>query len=491
MKYYITTPLYYVNDEPHIGHAYTNIAADTVARYKRLKGFDLFFLTGTDEHGQKIEREAVKRGIAPQDLADQMVERFKELWKRLSISYTDFIRTTQQRHIEAAKELFKRIYERGDIYKGRYEGPYCVPCESYVKEKICPSCKRECEIVSEETYFFKLSSYKERLISMVEKGELSIEPGNRRIEMQNIIEDGMSDVSITRSTFSWGIPVPIEGAKDIIYVWFEALINYISGIGYPKDKEVFERYWPADLHLVGKDIMRFHTILWPAMLISADISPPKRVFGHGWWTVDGEKMSKSKGNVVNPFEMTDEVGTDGLRYFLLREVPFGSDGDFSKKALVHRLNGDLANDLGNLVFRVIKMAERYLKNRVPDRADGEGLREIAIETAESVDKDMEDLMFHIYLEKVWRFIRECNRYVDYKKPWSLPKERRAPILYNLLESLRIISTLISPVTPNIAESIAQQLGLSPSSFSLVDLEWGGMEPGEKVFVKAPVFMRIE
>ena len=490
MKYYITTPLYYVNDQPHIGHAYTTIAADAIARYKRLKGIDVFFLTGTDEHGQKIEREAQKRGIPAQALANQMMEKYKSLWQLLSISYTDFIRTTDDRHKKAATHLFTILYDKGDIYKGRYEGPYCTPCETFVKERICPDCGRPCEIISEETYFFRLSKYRDQLLSYIQENPNFILPSYRKNEMINLIGEELIDLSITRSTFSWGIPVPIAGQKDVMYVWFEALVNYLTGVGYPDDKEVFERYWPADLHLVGKDILRFHTIIWPVMLIASGLTPPKRVFGHGWWTINEEKMSKSKGNVIDPFEIIDEFGADGFRYFLLREIAFGLDGDFSRKALIHRLNSDLANDLGNLLGRVMKMVVTYTGGMVPERADGEHLRDIALNIVSEIEAEISEIRFQGYLEKVWALVRSANKYVDQKKPWTLKGDSLNPVLYNLLESIRMLSIFLFPIIPNLSVKMANCLGLDEKDLSLIDLKWGGLSPGTRIKYSAPLFMRI-
>lgn len=486
MKYYITTPLYYVNDIPHIGHAYTTIAADVIARYKRQRGYDVLFITGTDEHGQKIEQSAKKKNIEPLELADTTSENFKELWRNLNISYNDFIRTTSERHKRVAKYVFELIYKNGDIYYGEYNGNYCIPCESYIKEKLCPSCGREGIFLSQPTYYFRLSKYKDSLLSYFKENPNFIMPSFRLGEMENIVKDVLFDLSITRKGIKWGIPVPI-GSDDVIYVWFEALTNYLTGASFLEDKEKFEKYWPPDLHLVGKDILRFHTIIWPAMLLACKLPLPKMVFGHGWWKVKDEKMSKSLGNVISPSSLLKDIGSDCLRYFLLRDLPFGLDGEFSYSNLIQRLNSDIANDLGNLITRTLTMAHKYLSGIVPDRADVQELREGAEDVFKNMDADFNNLRFHLYLERVFSFINKCNKYIDREKPWAiLDKDKLQETLYGLLESLRLIASFIAPIMPDASERIKKSLGNPSLGFS-----WGLLSEGIKLSKPFYLFKRKE
>ncbi len=512
-KFYVTTPIYYVNDIPHIGHAYTTISADVMARFRRLSGMRVFFLTGTDEHGQKVEKSASSMNITPKELADRVVVRFKELWKTLNISNDDFIRTTEDRHIRAVTELWQRVARRGDIYLGEYEDWYCTPCESFLTESQladgrCPDCGREVERLREPSYFFRLSRYEKPLLEYIENNPEFIQPDNRRNEIISFIRQGLKDLSISRTSFSWGIPVPGD-PRHVMYVWFDALTNYLTADGWPDRKG----FWPADLHLIGKDILRFHAIYWPAFLMSAGIELPRKVFAHGWWTVEGEKMSKSRGNVVDPFRMAEEFGTDQFRYFLLREVPFGLDGDFSVRALKGRINGELANELGNLLSRTVSMILRYHGGAVPEptpsrlRAELEKkvMALVDVGSDESVYRDMATAMdrvaFHDALSSVWRAIREMNIFVDRARPWSEKDEHtRANILYTLAEGLRIIALYLYPFMPSSSERIWQTLGLKesieevekdPHADISTTARWGGLASGIKVKKTGPLFPRVQ
>ena len=506
--FYITTPIYYPSAKLHIGHAYCTTIADAIARFHRLEGDDVFFLTGSDEHGLKIQQKAEEAGVTPIEYTDKIVAGFQNLWKRLSISNDDFIRTTQKRHERVVQEVFRRIYAKGDIYKGEYKGLYCTPCESYWTEHqldengCCPDCHRPVQEVAEEAYFFKMSKYQDRVLQYIEEHPDFIQPVSRRNEMINFIKQGLDDLCISRTSFNWGIPVPID-PKHVIYVWFDALTNYLTPIGYLDDPEKFHKYWPADLHLVGKEIVRFHTIIWPCILMALDLPLPKKVYGHGWLIVDGDKMSKSKGNVIDPIGLIDEFGADAIRYFLLREINLGQDGNFSRDALIGRINSDLANDLGNLLHRTLSMTLKFQDGVVlapagesdVDRA----LKAEARETVAFFEKNMEDMQLSLTIKKVWAFISRANKYIDETAPWALAKDpakkqELANVLYNLTEALRVISVLISPFLPTTAVRIWQQLGLAQdfASVRTEDIEqWGGVPAGLHVGTPEQLFPRIE
>ncbi len=508
-RFYVTTPIYYVNDVPHIGHAYTTIIADALSRFHKLLGNEVFFLTGTDEHGQKVEKAAAEKSLKPIDWADQVVVRFKKLWEDLNISYDYFIRTTESFHEEGVQKIFRTLQNKGDIYKGIYKGWYCISDELFLPEdvplqegeyKICPDCGKKADIISEECYFFKLSAYRDRLLDFYAKNPTFVRPPSRMNEVVSFVRQGLKDLSITRTTVKWGIPVP-DDPPHTIYVWFDALHNYLTGIGYDWDEELFQKFWPATVHLIGKDILRFHAIFWPAFLMAAEFPLPQMVYGHGWWLRDETKMSKSRGNVLDPYLILNTFGADPLRYFLLREIPIGLDGNFSHEGFIHRANSDLANDLGNLIQRTLTMIQNYFQGTIEDigeeQEEDKKLRLRFDQVKKKVLNFYQDYSINRALEEIWFYITSVNRYLAENEPWKIAKDnsqikRLARILYQAASAIRVISYILFPVMPESAQKawhfLGEEKSIEDESFS--ELKFESLKLGKKMKKPEPLFPRI-
>ncbi len=499
--FYVTTPIYYTNGQPHLGHAYTTIAADAIARFRKLQGYDVFFVTGTDEHGQKVEKAAKEAGKNPKQFVDELVEQFKSLWVELDIEYDVFIRTTDEHHEKAVQNVFQQVYDAGLIYKGTYEGWYCTPCENFLTDsqlngEKCPDCGRNVQREKEESYFFALSKFKPQLLKLFEENKKFVEPESRWHEAYNFFKNELRDLSVSRKNVKWGIPVPFD-KSHVIYVWYDALYNYLTALGYDgKNTKSSGKYWPADIHLVGKEIAKFHAVYWPAMLMAANTPVPKKIYAHGWWTVEGEKMSKSKGNYVEPREVITKSGSDAFRYFLLREYSFGEDGTYSQKAFESRYNGELADEFGNLANRTLVMVNRYCGGKTPLKPKSCKLKKITVEKVKEYEEKMNSYQFNRALEAVWNILRAANKLVNETEPWKLAKEGKQKevdaVMYELCETLRITAILLFPFIPRKASDLHKAIGAGDiAKVKLKNVKWGALKKETQCSESLLLFPKIE